>query len=121
MHKFRELKVWQRAMSFTTTIYRETRSWTPDERFGLTSQIRRAASSIPLNIAEGSGNSSKKEFCRFLEIALRSCYEVMTAIEIARGLEYWTDERADDLLNEASEIAAMLVGLMKSLGWVKPQ
>ncbi len=118
MHKFRELKVWQRAMAFTVTIYRESRAFPSEERFGLTSQIRRAAASIPLNIAEGSGNTSKKEFCRFLEYSLRSGYEVMTAIDIARGLEYFTNAKADELISEASEISAMLVGLMKSLGWV---
>ncbi len=117
MHKYRELKVWQRAMKFTVTVYRETRQWPLEERFGLISQIRRATSSIPLNIAEGAGNDSNKEFCRYLEIALRSSYEVMTAIDIARGIEFLPDERADSLLNEADEIAAMLVGLMKSLGW----
>jgi four helix bundle protein len=70
-----------------------------------------------MNIAEGAGNDSNREFCRFLQIALRSTYEVMTAIEIARGLEFTRNECADALVKEASEIAAMLVGLMKSLGW----
>jgi four helix bundle protein len=72
-----------------------------------------------LNIAEGAGNNSNKEFIRFLQISLRSTYEVMTAIDIARGLDFLTNERADPLLAEADEIAAMLVGLMKSLGWKK--
>ena len=120
MHKYRELKVWQRAMVFTVTIYRETRGWPDDEKFGLISQIRRATSGIPMNIAEGAGNTSNKEFCRFLEIAWRSDYEVMTAIEFARGLEFLPDKRADSLLAEADEIAAMRTGLMKSLGWKSP-
>jgi four helix bundle protein len=88
MHNYRELKVWQRAMAFTIAIYRTTQSWPSDERFGLISQTRRATTSIALNIAEGSGNSAKNEFRRFLEYALRSTYEVMTAVEIARGLGY---------------------------------
>jgi len=117
MHKYRELKVWQRGMKFTVTVYRETRQWPSEERFGLIGQIRRAACSIPMNIAEGAGNDSDKEFCRYLEMALRSSYEVMTAIDIGRGLEFLPDVRADSLLQEADEIAAMLVGLMKSLGW----
>jgi len=116
MHKYRDLKVWQRGMAFTLTIYHESRQWPSEERFGLISQIRRAVSSIPMNIAEGAGNDSDKEFCRYLEIALRSSYEVMTAIDIARGLEFLPDERADSLVQEGDEIAAMLVGLMKSLG-----
>jgi four helix bundle protein len=117
MHKYRELKVWQRAMAFTVTIYRESQKWPSEERFGLTSQIRRAITSIPLNIAEGAGNDSNQEFCRFLQYALRSDYEVMTAIDIARGLDFLTAENADTFLVEANEIAAMLVGLMKHLGW----
>jgi four helix bundle protein len=70
-----------------------------------------------MNIAEGAGNDSSKEFCHFLQIALRSTYAVMTAIEIVRGLEFFKNERTDELLKEAGEIAAMIVGLMKSLGW----
>jgi four helix bundle protein len=116
MHNYRELKVWQRAMAFTIRIYGEAKSFPADERFGLTSQIRRATYSIPLNIAEGSGNRSDKEFCRFLEIAQRSGYEVMTAIDIARGLGYWKDSLADELLKEANEIVAMTIGLMRKLG-----
>ncbi|NIP55312.1 MAG: four helix bundle protein, partial [Aliifodinibius sp.] len=88
MHKYRELKVWQRAMAFTVEIYRESQHWPSEEKFGLISQIRRAATSVPLNIAEGAGNSSKQEFCRFLQFSLRSNYEVMTAVDIARGLKY---------------------------------
>ena len=119
MHNYRNLKVWQRAMAFTVTVYRESRDWPAEEKYGLTSQFRRAATSIPLNIAEGAGNSSNKEFVRFLQIALRSAYEVMTAIDIARGLYFLSDDQADTLLREADEIAAMLVGLMKSVGWKK--
>jgi four helix bundle protein len=102
-------------MSLTVAIYKETQSWPNDERFGLINQIRRATNSVPLNIAEGAGSSSNKEFHRFLQIALRSAYEVMTAIEIALGLKFLSEERAGELLSEADEIAAMLVGLMKSL------
>ncbi len=75
MHKFRELKVWQRAMKFTIMVYRETKASPSDERFGMISQVRRAACSIPMNIAEGAGNDSDKEFCRYLEMALRSSYD----------------------------------------------
>jgi len=117
MHNYRQLKVWQRSLAFTLRIYRETAEHFPvDERFGLISQIRRAASSIPMNIAEGSGNSSNREFCRYLEMARRSGYEVMTAIDIARGLGYWPDQKAEDLLHEGDEIVAMIVGLMRTLG-----
>ncbi len=73
MHNYRQLKVWQRSLAFALRVYREAAEHFPaDERFGLTSQICRAAGSIPMNIAEGSGNSSNKEFCRYLDMAKRS-------------------------------------------------
>lgn len=121
MHKYRDLKVWQRAMAFTIAVYKETRHWPDTEKFGLISQTRRAATSIPLNIAEGAGNESNKEFIRFLQFSLRSTYEVMTALEIAHGLTVVPTERLKPLLQEADQIAAMTVGLMKSLGWRKNQ
>jgi four helix bundle protein len=70
-----------------------------------------------MNIAEGAGNDSNEDFCRFLKYSLRSAYEVMTAIDIAQGLEFSPPERCNVLMTEVNEIAAMLVGLMKSLGW----
>ncbi|NTU43477.1 MAG: four helix bundle protein [Nitrospirales bacterium] len=114
-HNFRNLKIYQRATDFTVEIYKTSKSFPQDELFGLTSQIRRAALSISLNIAEGSGNKSEKEFQRFLQMALRSVYEVMTALEIAYRLNYSTKEEFDRLSAEADEIAAMVVGLSKSL------
>ncbi len=115
MHRYRDLKVWQKAIGLTLTIYRESKSWPAEERYGLTSQIRRAACSIPLNIAEGAGNDSEREFARFLQIALRSTYEVMTALEIAKGLTYLAEQRSAALQAESDEIAAMIVGLIKTL------
>jgi four helix bundle protein len=115
MHKFRELKVWQRAMTLVVDIYRLTQSFPSSEQFGLTSQLRRAATSIPLNISEGAGSGYNPEFVRFLRVALRSCYEVMTAVEIAQRLTYCTPQQAAQINQEADEIAAMLTGLIKSL------
>mgnify|MGYP000639722895 CR=1 FL=1 len=114
-HNFRELKVWARAMDFVTDIYSLTQKFPKEELFGLTSQLRRAATSIPLNIAEGSGGSSNAEFIRFLEIARRSLYEVMTALEVAKRLKYAAPDEIERLLKEADEIAAMISGLLKSL------
>ena len=116
MHKYENLKVWQRAIDLAVRIYQVSANLPPDERYGLISQMRRSATSIPLNIAEGSGNSSNKEFCRFLEIALRSGYEVLTTIEISRWLTYITDEVSLELQTETREIIAMIVGLTKTLG-----
>ena len=80
-HNFRKLKVYQRAIEFTVEIYKLSKIFPKEELYCLTSQIRRAVTSVSLNIAEGSGSSSEKEFKRFLEIALRSDYEVMTCLE----------------------------------------
>jgi len=114
-HNFRELKVWARAMDFVTEIYTLTRAFPKEEIYGLTSQLRRAATSIALNIAEGSGASSNAEFIRFLEMARRSVYEVITALEIAQRLKYCKEEQVAPLTKEANEIAAMLSGLIKRL------
>lgn len=115
-HNFHELKVWSRAMDFVTAIYALTQSFPKDEMYGLTSQLRRAATSIALNIAEGSGGSSNAEFIRFLEMARRSAYEVITALEIALRLRYSKEEPVASLNQEANEIAAMISGLIKRLG-----
>ena len=115
MHNFRKIKVYQRAIDFAVEIYRISKKFPKDELFGLISQIRRAVTSISLNVAEGSGNKSNKEFQRFLEIALRSDYEVMTCLEIALRLKYCRKEDFEKLIAEADEIAAMIVGFSKSL------
>jgi len=114
-HKFRELTVWQRAMTLVTRVYTLTRDFPSHELYGLTSQLRRAAISIPLNIAEGAGSSSPAEFARFLQIALKSTYETMTALEIAERLNYSNHDSISPLLDETDELAAMLVGLSKKV------
>ncbi|MDX9715592.1 MAG: four helix bundle protein [Dissulfurispiraceae bacterium] len=114
-HNFRNLKIYKKGIIFSVNIYKISKSFPKDELFGLTSQLRRAAMSITLNIAEGSGNRSVKEFKRFLEIALRSTYEVMAGLEIAYHLEYCKIDDFNKLTSEADEIAAMIVGFAKSL------
>ena len=115
MPNFRELDVWKRAVGFTTLVYRATRDFPEAEVFGLTSQMRRAALSIPLNVAEGAGSGSDPEYRRFVQIALRSTYEVLTAIEIALNLDYLIKKSAVELAEEANEIAALLGGLIRHL------
>jgi len=115
MHNFRKLKVYQKAIDFSVLIYELTKTFPKEELFGLTSQIRRAVVSISLNIAEGSGNKSNKEFKRFLEIALRSTYEVMSCLEIALKLNYLKEKNHRILIADADEIAAMIVGFSKQL------
>ncbi len=109
------MKVYQRAIDFAAEVYTLSKTFPKEELYGLTSQIRRAAASISLNIAEGSGNDSIKEFRRFLEIVLRSDYEVMTCLEIAIKLKYCPKNDYDRLLGEADEIAAMITGFSKNL------
>lgn len=116
MHIYENLQIWQRSMDLTVVIYQVTARFPSDERFGLTSQLRRATASVPMNIAEGSGNSSNKEFCRFLEISLRSGYEVLTGVEIARRLNLISQKDATEISTELREILSMIVGFMRTLG-----
>lgn len=99
-------------MSF---IYETTSSFPKEERFGLVDQIRRAAVSISLNIAEGSGSGSDLEFTRFLRIAQRSAYEVIAALEIAIDLKLGNKLVLEEAINKTDELSAMISGLVKSL------
>ncbi len=102
-------------MAFVTSVYTLTASFPKTEQFGLIDQLRRAAMSIALNIAEGSGSSSNQEFIRFLHIARRSAYEVISGFEIARNLHYGNEKRIVMLIAEAEEICSMIVGFIKRL------
>ena len=111
MRGHRDLVVWQKAMAFVTEIYRVTRSFPRDELYGLSSQIRRAAVSVPSNLAEGHGRNSRREFRQFIGQARGSLVELETQLEIARNLGYLPEAVASELLSRASEIARMLNGL----------
>jgi len=113
--KYSDLLVWQKAMDLVTSIYVVTSSFPSDERFGLTSQIRRAAVSIPSNIAEGHGRKSSRAFLNHLSIALGSLMELETQIQIASRLELITEEVGETVLARTDEIGKMLSGLKKSL------
>ena len=115
MHKFKDLKVYQKALKFTKLVRQTVRTFPKDELFGLTSQFRRAADSIVLNIAEGAGNSSKKEFSKFLDYSIRSGFECIGCLDIALENEYIKESTYQKLLNDVNEIIAMLDGLQKSL------
>jgi four helix bundle protein len=116
MHNHKNLKIWQRSMDIVEIIYRETLDLPVEERYGLTSQIRRASISIPSNIAEGSSRQGKKEFKHFLSIALGSCYEVNTQLELAKRLSMLNDKTTDRIIHELDEVEKMIIGFMKSLG-----
>lgn len=107
--------MYQRAIDFVVEIYQFSRSLPDEERFGLIDQIRRSATSIPINIAEGSSSSSKKVFNRYLEVALGSGYETKTILTICQKLNYVSKELISKMLAVLDEIIAMIKGLMKSL------
>ena len=113
MQDFRHLKVWEKAHQFVLAVYRETSSFPGDERFGLTSQIRRASVSIPTNIAEGCGRSSNPDFARFLGMSMGSASEVEYQIVPARDLGFFSHECAESLESDLLEIKRMLNVLMQ--------
>ncbi len=110
-HGYRDLRAWQQAMGLVTEIYKVTRTFPKHEIYGLVSQIRRAAVSIPSNLAEGHGRNSKNEFRQFIGQARGSLSEVETQIEIARNLGYIEAAIADALMAQAGAIGKMLTGL----------
>jgi four helix bundle protein len=115
MKTHKDLTVWQRSMDFVTKIYESTYSFPKEEIYGITSQIRRAAVSIPANIAEGSGRRNQKELHQFIYISLGSASELETLITIAKNLHFFCQSDFDKLLTELKEIIRMLSGLSKAL------
>ncbi len=112
---YRDLKVWKQSKEVAKEIYLATRPFPKEELYGLTSQIRRAAVSIPSNIAEGHARSSTKEYLHFLAIALGSLAELETQIEIATELGYMKKEAMEKLFKKLDEVGKMLRGLKQSL------
>lgn len=112
---FRDLLVWQKSMSLVTDVYEVSARFPSDERFGLTSQLRRCAVSIPSNIAEGFGRDTTNDYLRFLGIARGSLYEAQTQIEIGRNLQFIEESRFTELLENAREIERMLTSMMRKL------
>jgi four helix bundle protein len=115
MRPHEKLDVWKKAVDFVVDVYKATEKFPADEKFGLTSQIRRASVSIPANIAEGAGRKSNKEFLNFLSIAQGSASEVSTEILIAYRLEYIESEAFTELNNELDKIGRMITGLANHL------
>jgi len=115
VRSYQDLIAWQKAMDLVTEIYEVSHKFPREEIFALTSQLRRAAVSIPSNIAEGQGRSSRKEFLYFLGNAKGSLSEVETQVLIARKLDYIDDEVSNSLLNLSAEVGRILNGLLASL------
>jgi len=115
MKTHKDLNVWIKAVELVTLIYKETNSFPSSEIYGLTSQIRRSAVSIPSNIAEGAGRNSKKEFSRFLSISIGSASELETQLIISRNLGFIEDLTFENIITELEDIRKMTSGLIKSI------
>ena len=111
---YQGLVVRQRAMDLAEAVYRASAGFPPDERYGLTGQLRRAIVSIPANIAEGRGKSSRADYVRFLEIARGSLYESETLLQLAARIGIINREALDGLLALSGEIGRLLNGLIRA-------
>jgi four helix bundle protein len=115
MQDFRQLKVWEKAHYLVLDIYRITAYFPADERYGLTSQLRRAAVSIPNNVAEGCGRSTSADFARFLQISLGSASEVEYLLLLARDLSLLDGPSYAPLHNQTEEVKRMLTALTRTV------
>ncbi|HVZ66358.1 MAG TPA: four helix bundle protein [Lacunisphaera sp.] len=115
MFNFEKLDAWKKAISLADLVYRASRTFPADERFGLTNQIRRAAVSVSSNLAEGCSRSSKQEYARFVEIATGSAFEVASQAVIACNQGYLDAAQFEQIQGGALEITRMLSGLRQSL------
>ena len=109
---YKDLIVWQKAMDLTDEIYRLTNKLPKEELFGLSNQLRRAAVSVPSNIAEGHGRNTSKEFCRFLAISNGTCMELETQLLICVRLKFLTQQDIEIAVSMLSEISRMLTTLI---------
>jgi four helix bundle protein len=112
---YRELIVWQKAMDLVVVIYGLTRSFPREELFGLTSQVRKAAVSIPSNIAEGQGRDTVPDFLHFLAVARGSLQEMETRVLLGERLGYLSSDQSGAALTVSAEVGRLLYGLCKSL------
>lgn len=115
MKDFKDLAVWQKAHLMTLAIYRHTSAFPQEERYGLTSQLRRAATSISLNIAEGCGRRTDNDFAYFLQIAFGSANETEYALLLSKDLGYLSEESFEMLQNSLIEVKKMLASLIAKI------
>ena len=115
INSYKDLQVWQKAIQLVTDVYTLTKSFPKEDMYGLTSQMRRSAISIPSNIAEGQSKRSTKDYIRFLNIAYGSCAELETQLCISQNLNYAASEQILALSDKGSEISRMINGLINSL------
>ena len=112
---FKDLEIWKRSIKLVENIYATTQNFPKEEIYGLASQLRRAAVSVPSNIAEGFSRASNREYEQFLHVSRGSCAEIITQIIISRNLNYMEGSKAEILLNETEEISKMTMSLIKKL------
>lgn len=114
-HSYKDLIVWQKAMTMVTETYRCSQSFPRRERYGLTSQLRRAAVSVASNIAEGQGRLSRREFRQFLGQARGSLIEMETQVVIAGNLGYLSTDAVHHIMETSGEVSRLLHGLIQSI------
>jgi four helix bundle protein len=114
-YQFENLIVWQKGMELVKTAYKITKQFPKEEQFGLTSQIRRAAVSVPVNIAEGRGRQHKAEYIQFLYTARGSLYEMLTLVQVSTELEFMRKQEAQELDSLCRDLIGMLQGLINSI------
>ena len=115
MFRFEKLDVWQKAVEYAGRVYEVTRKFPDDERYGLISQMRRAAVSVSSNLAEGSARNSDRDFARFVEIAYGSLMETISQAQIAKIQHFIQDDSFNELYQRADQLARMLSGLRSTL------
>lgn len=120
MRKFQDLKVWEKSHQLTLDVYAVTKTFPDDERFGMTSQLRRASASIGANIAEGCGRGSDKDFSRFLQIAMGSASEVEYLLILAKDLSLIDPEEYPSFHAQVTEVKRMLTSFIKYLRSKQP-
>lgn len=115
MFGFEKLDVWQKAVEYADNVYEMTRSFPAEQRFGLTSQLRRSAVSVSANIAEGSSRSSPVDFKRFIEIAYGSLLETVSELKVAQRQRFVNAQHYEKLYGDAEHLARMLSGLRRTI------
>ena len=115
MKTHKDLEVWKNSIDLVTSVYEITKTFPKYELYGLTSQIRRSAVSIPSNIAEGAGRNHNKEFIQFLYIALGSLAELETQLIISNKIQFLNEEFLNEIINKLNLIRSQIAGLIKYL------
>lgn len=115
MRNFKELKIWQKGFEIAIKSFKLTALFPKEEKFGICSQITRAAVSVSSNIAEGSSRTSVKDYCRFIEISLGSIYELETQLLISKAAGFGNQNSIEDLLKDITEEQKMLIGFLNTL------